>query len=372
VSSLDQISTRLSLRHASTVSSTNGGILQRKCACGASSSSGGSCEECKEKNQKPETGGAFRAGWGPDFRQIPIRSAAERLSSEPSGPAIRSNIHGDAGEATARSEKVKKQEFYCPPVADTITNISTAAAGGGTLGLTKFATSNQLVCFPPTASWTIDEKAGYGTFKPVTVNLDLVSKFPSVTASPLPTSDSMQLPDCGNKQVPIFMEITKPTSDLVKAGEQEHCDDLNLAFAQTLVPCAAAVNKFAGQKIPGKDLGGCIKSLTSKLGFDPVDCTEEFTDMTAKDKSRDDNGFHDFDPDLKSKTCDKIVIGNKPAASNKINDKTVAPGKFIPASTKCPKPGGTKPAAPGGSGSGSGAPPPVPPVPAPKKEEKAK
>jgi len=55
-----------------------------------------------------------------------------------------------------------------------------------------------------------------------------------------------------NKQVPIFMQITKATSDLARDGEKEHCDDLNISFAQTIAPCAVEVNKLAGQKLPGK------------------------------------------------------------------------------------------------------------------------
>jgi len=79
------------------------------------------------------------------------------------------------------------------------------------------------------------------------------------------------------------------------------------------------------------------------VGFDPFDCTKEFVTLSNKTGERDTKGFHDFDPDLISKTCTKIVVGNKKSAANKIGDKSVAPATFIPAATKCPSAAATAP-----------------------------
>ena len=226
--------------------------------------------------------------------------------------------------------------------------------------LTSPATSSatDLKCYP---KFDIDAKAGTGTFKPVAPSLSLTSKFADVTTESL-TSDSLTVPGCGDKPVPIYGKITKDISELVKQGEQEHCDDLTISFNQTLKPCAAAVNKYAGQPFKGKTEDDCFKALTTKLGFDPISCTEEFLDLTQKDDERDSKGMHDFDPVLISKDCTKIVIGYKKSATNKIGDAAVAPSKFIPASSKCGKaatttPAPKSPAPPGGSG-----------TPAPKKD----
>jgi hypothetical protein len=160
-------------------------------------------------------------------------------------------------------------------------------------------------------------------------------------------------------------------SDLVKQGEQEHCDDLTISFNQTLKPCAAEVNKYAGQPFPGKTEEECLKALTTKLGFNPISCNEEFFDLTKKDDERDSTGMHDFDPVLISKDCTKIVTGYKKSPTNKIGDAAVAPSKFIPASSKCAKaaaaPTPKSPTQPGGSGTPT---PPTPPT--PKKDESKK
>jgi hypothetical protein len=217
---------------------------------------------------------------------------------------------------------------------DTITNISKVTKGGGTLGYTKIDDASQLICAP---KLEVDATTGSCTFKPVAVSLSLTSKYPMVTPAS-PTSATLKLPQCGDKEVPVFFQITPEISDLVRQGEQEHVDDLNLAFKQTLEPCSAELNKLAGQKFAAKTETECFIALVAKLGFDPLNCTAEFVALTKKDETRDvPLGFHDFDPVLISSSCDKIVAGNKRADTNEIGDPSVAPSKFIPASTKCPQ-----------------------------------
>ena len=229
-------------------------------------------------------------------------------------------------------EKLMNMVFTCPPAPDSVTSTA-GVAGAGTLGWTKIDKSSSLICGP---RFDVDATAGTGTLKAVSVNLSTTSKF-AKPETEAPTGPTQRLPECGQKDVPIFTTITPDISKLVQAGEQEHCDDLNLAFKQTLEPCAAAVNKLAGQKFPGKSEGECYKALVAKLGFDPLDCTTEFVTLSKKTDERDSssNGWHDFDPTLISKSCDKIVVGNKKSATNKIGDPGVAPGKLISASTKC-------------------------------------
>jgi hypothetical protein len=268
---------------------------------------------------------------------------------------MQSGLDAKSGSLTEKIARLKDHEFLCPPVADTLTNISKLTGGGGTLGSTKIDKSSVLECYPKT--YDFDQKSGTCSFKPVTPNLSITSKFTAETPEAL-TADSMPVPGCGDKPVPIYGKVTKAISDLVRAGEQEHCDDLTISFNQTLKPCAAEVNKFAGKSLPGKNTDECFKSLRASLGFDPIDCSQNFVDLTAKDDERDSTGMHDFDPDLISKDCKKIVIGYKKSATNKVGDPSVAPSKFIPAATKCAK---TAPAA---------KPSTPPPKPEPKKEGK--
>ena len=329
-------------------------LLQRKCACGQRSAEK-ECPECQSKN-KPATAGINMAGnpqnYGHDFSRVHVRSEMEQGSS----PSFASQRGMPRLESA--SEEVKKKQFFCPPAGDSITAISAAAGGGGTLGLTKIDSASQLLCFP---KFKVDAKAGHCTFDPVAVSLSITSKFANPTPGSI-TSDKLPVPSCTN-DVPVFFNADTKRWEL--------CDDLTISFNQTLLPCSTELNKFAGTKIPGKSEDECFKSLKVKLGFDPGDCTLEFADLTKKDDERDSKGFHDFDPVLISKDCTKILSGVTPSATNKIGDPSVAPAKWIPASTKCPK---AKAAAPSSSTSPAPVPSPTPggnkPAPAPKSQKK--
>ena len=360
---------------------TGGGLasasLQRRCACGHPSS-GKECAQCGDKN-KPEpmrkTQQAMRTGaqsmatlegqphsFGHDFSRVQIRSETEHPS-----PAFSSQRN--SSQLKSSSERVKQQSFYCPPAGDSITAISAATGGGGTLGVTTIDKASKLICSP---KFKVDAKAGYCTFDPVAVSLSQTSKFANPTPEAI-TADTLKVPGCGNKDVPVFFKITAADSALAQKAEQEHCDDLTLAFNQTLLPCSTELNKFAGTKIPGKSDDECFKSLKAKMGFDPDECTLEFVALADKSKERDDppQSFHDFDPVLISKDCKKILSGLKKSATNKIGDPTVAPPKWIPPSTKCPK---TKAAATAPATSPTPSPSPSPggnkPAPAPKSPKK--
>ncbi|HET9282426.1 MAG TPA: hypothetical protein VFR24_10755 [Candidatus Angelobacter sp.] len=342
-------------------------LLQRKCAC-ASSGPESKCEECEKKKFQCRTTGNGPSSTaapqssqhpeprsGHDFSKLRVQSTAEQESLSSSSPARRSGQASGPGSIEEKVARLKDHYFLCPPTADTLTNVSKGGGDGGTLGFTKIDQSSSLICAP---KFDIDAKAGTCSFKPVATNLSLTSKFSSPTPESI-TSDVMQIDGCP-KPVPIFGKLTQDISDLAKQGEQEHCDDLTISFNQTLKPCTAAVNQLAGHVFKGKTEDECFKALTSSLGFDPINCSLEFADLTKKDDERDNQGMHDFDPVLISKDCTKIVIGYKKSAKNKIGDPGVAPAKFIPAASKCgkaaPAATSTSTAPPGGSA--TTAPPP--------------
>src|SRR6266568_4464963 len=267
-----------------------------------------------------------------DFSRIAVRT--EPRAQDGSSDSLK----GKASSPDALEQEVAevyRRQMHCPPAPDSVTN--TARKGGpGTLGFTKIDTSSNLICAP---AFTVEAAAA--------------------------TGESMSLPECGNKSVPIFTTITQDISDLVKVGEQEHCEDINLAFNRTLVPCHAALSRLESQRFKAKNDGECLTAIFKSLGFDPLDCTKEFITMSAD--QRDAAGMHDFEPTLISKDCNRILIGNKKATTNKIGDPAVAPARLIPASTKCaPAPAPTPSAPPSGS-----QPLPNPPAPAPKTSEES-
>lgn len=360
-------------------------LRPRKCGCSGSAGHGTECEECKNKERKCQVAGGTagsaaktdsfgasleggarsEAHFGHDFSSVRVQSQEEGQSLR-FVPEQRDSpfLAAGQGDIEERTKHLKSHNFLCPPVADSLTNISKLGGGGGTLGLTKIDQSSNLFCTP---KWDINAQKGTCSFKAVAPTLSITSKFPSVTPEAI-TSDSLPVPGCGDKPVPVFGKVTQAVSDLAKQGEQEHCDDLTISFNQTLKPCAAAVNKLAGHVFSGKTEDECFKALTASLGFDPISCNEEFLNLTAKDDERDKSGMHDFDFDLISKDCTKIVAGYKKASTNKVGDPSVAPAKFIPASSKCGKAAPAAPAAPAPKSGGSAA-PPTAPVPAPKKDK---
>ena len=374
-------------------------ILQRKCACGDPAGLAGQCEECRGKQpanlqsdgarakngflsigdealrssglkSNSGTRGMTDLGIGHEFSQVPVHTSSNAaMPGRGLNDAIPgSRPIGDTGGIERAIEELKSREFHCPPAPESVAAIG-SAFGTGTLGATKIDKSSKLICFP---EFDVKEKEGYCTFKPRPISLSTTSKY-AKSESDVPLGITMPNPECGNKQVPVFTTVTPEISKWVEAGEQEHCDDINLAFTQTLKPCAATLQNLSGQRLKGKNEDECYRALVAKLGFDPLDCTQEFITLNQKTGERDSKGWHDFDPVVISKSCQKIVFGNKKSASNKIGDAGVAPSKHIPAASKCgvSTPASTPSSAPAPSSppSSTPAPPtPAPPAPSPKSE----
>ncbi|MFM9908570.1 MAG: hypothetical protein ACKVOW_04440, partial [Chitinophagaceae bacterium] len=248
-------------------------FVQTKCAA---------CEQEEKIQEKKEEGGEehlkkiqrrpiFESNAEPSDDEKTIQRKCEACASS---EHLATSSTTERGTGTSKLEMTRqgidnlvKKEYHCPSVADSVTNIS-ALAPGGTLGLTQIDKSSNLICVP---KFVIDTKVGNGVFKPVQVSLSMTSKFakPEKEAA---TSDKISVPNC-KTDVPIFMTITDVVSKLANIGEQEHCDDVKLAFDQTVVPCSKEVNKLSGQKFTGKTEDECLNALTAKLGFDPIDCS---------------------------------------------------------------------------------------------------
>jgi hypothetical protein len=260
-------------------------------------------------------------------------------------------------------ESLYEEERHCPPAADSMKNV-VGKGGAGTLGVTTIDKSSNLICGPQSVS--VDAKAGTCTFKARPVNMSVTSKFakPEVDVD---TGLTKPVSKCGNKQVPVFTTISQPLSDLFKQGEQEHCDDFNLAFNRTISPCAVELAKLESQTFPAKNDEECYTAIFSKLGFDPLDCSQEFLTLSAD--QRDVPGWHSFDLVPTSEDCNKVTATNVKASTNKIGDASVAPNKIIPASTKCGRPATPAPAT---SGSAPKQPPAAPTPKSPEDKPKEK
>lgn len=382
------------------LATSRGCSLQRNCGCGQYTIGGAQCGTCAKNGGTSFFPEASRTGavnglslvgsealhsprrsqvnsakaftqplFAHDFSGVKVHTSAPQTTDAQSAANSFSADYMMNGfrEVERGVASLYDEERHCPPGPDSMKNV-VGKGGAGTLGVTTIDKSSKLICAPESVS--VDDKAGTCTFKARPVSLSVTSKFakPEVDVD---TGLTKTVAKCGDKQVPIFTTISQTLSDLVKVGEQEHCDDFNLAFSRTVSPCAVELAKLESQTFPAKNEGECYNAIFSKLGFDPIDCSQEF--LTLSVDQRDGSGWHSFDLVPTSEDCNKVTAVNVKASTNKIGDASVAPSKIIPASTKCARP--AKPA-PATSGSApkqpSPAPTPKPPEDKPKETPKQK
>ena len=226
---------------------------------------------------------------------------------------------------------IKGKAFMAAPVADTMKGILARTGNNpGLLGFTQLDSSSQLMC---NAAFTVNKDAGNCSVKVDPISL----KINSFYVSPgLHDTGLMGKPkECPAKQVPIKFRISKAVSAAAKAAEQEHCDDLTLAYQRTLEPCWQGLQSLHGKTVAGNGEATCRQNLVKQLGYDPLVCTEEFLSLAGKTGERDDKDWHAFDPVRISGDCNQVIYELKKSATNKIGDASVAPEKFIPNAGKC-------------------------------------
>jgi len=274
-------------------------VLQRKCACGGSGGSGGECTECAQKRSDADHEDTLRV-------QALVMGPHSRPSSHIRGEykcgCVSHHNANHLGSLEDKTEALTNKEYHCPPAAGTLFDIE-AAAGAGTLGLTRIdKASSQLMCLP---KFIVNSTAGTCTVKVPPVSLSMISK--SAPANPKSaTTRTRIVPNCANA-VPVFVNVTSANEALIKAGEQEHCDDHTRAFNLTLKPCSDALKKLDGTDVPGKSDSDCYAAVVAKLGFDPIDCTLEFVTLANKTQERDDKGMHTFDETQASANCTEVI-----------------------------------------------------------------
>jgi hypothetical protein len=235
----------------------------------------------------------------------------------------------------------------CEPTPAPYATIRGEGAPEGTLGFTKLDPSSQLICAPDI---TPGGASGTCAFRPKPVRLAFISKY--TYAGDHPTTMTRPVPKCGN--VPVVFRVSEEVAAKAKQAEQEHCGDLQLAFDRTLKPCSEALARLTGTPLAGANSEACFADFVSKLGFDPLSCTEEFIALSAASDERDTRDWHTFDSYVISTDCRQVILGFTPTRQTKIG--TVAPEALVPQATKC----GTAAPAPQAA---PNAPPPSPPKP---------
>ncbi len=102
--------------------------------------------------------------------------------------------------------------------------------------------------------------------------------------------------------------ITTSGADRIKEGEQEHCDDFNLAFNLTLAKYRDAVNSAAGKSFASEKKANAF--LEKKTSVHPDKWQSVFWCLASKTKERDTMNWHlpKFINPRINKTCDKAIV----------------------------------------------------------------
>jgi hypothetical protein len=94
---------------------------------------------------------------------------------------------------------------------------------------------------------------------------------------------------------PVNWNIDAGGQAMIRAAEQEHCDDIRYAFNVTLGLYASAINNVAAAERTYSTENEAIKDALdslSPLKVSPGTMLDEFARMAAKTGVRDDKGFH--------------------------------------------------------------------------------
>ena len=231
------------------------------------------------------------------------------------------------GPTTPQQPAAPTGPAACEPTPTPYQTLVTESGKEGTLGITKLDQAAQIMCLPRFAPGAA---AGTCSVSPMPLNLALISK--SVAAGDHPTGRRQQVPGCAAPS-PAIVRISPDMARKAKIAEQEHCADHKVAFDRTLKPCQDAIARLAGTPVAGRNDDECFADMVRKLGFDPIDCSEEFVRLVGATGLRDTQDWHTFNLERTSATCTEIVYEPKPIAETKVG--VVPAESHVPAATKC-------------------------------------
>jgi hypothetical protein len=115
---------------------------------------------------------------------------------------------------------------------------------------------------------------------------------------------------CPPKAYDRYWEINQAGSDKVKEGEQEHCNDFNLAYTLSIAKFRDAVNTAADTGKQFKSDAAAKAYLKTQTGIHPDKWSDNFWCLATKSKLRDANKWHQ-PPNIKPKVdkhCLKAIM----------------------------------------------------------------
>ena len=96
----------------------------------------------------------------------------------------------------------------------------------------------------------------------------------------------------GTTNFPIHWTLTPEGADLCRQAEQEHCDDIRVAFDLTLGLYASVINNVAASERTYSKPDDAVKDATKAAGVAQDMMIYQFNDMALKTVFRDDSDWH--------------------------------------------------------------------------------
>jgi hypothetical protein len=113
---------------------------------------------------------------------------------------------------------------------------------------------------------------------------------------------------CPKGKYDLYWQVTKSAAEKIKEGEQEHCNDITLAFSLSLAKFKDDVNKDAGKSF--KSLKKAKAYFKKKTKVDPDNWANYFMMLAKKTEDRDKLNWH-LPKNYRTRinqTCDKVEI----------------------------------------------------------------
>jgi hypothetical protein len=251
----------------------------------------------------------------------PAGSQSTAPTTEPNGqPAAQPAAASTPQQAEEEPDTLVLPEFDCSPTGVTLPEL-TAIPGTSTtnLGWTKPNTFTR--SFAPLFH-TTQKNCRIGNIKEAKFSLEhFVYVKPGTYRY---GTQTRQHSSCGNKDLPLHIEVTTAMAEKLKQGEIEHCQDLKRAFAFTFMRFNKAAREIQAEApTPAQNQAACTNDIKARLaakmgtgtydGFGPIrDC------LFGKTKDRDTQGWHDVNINITSAKnpdagCNKITHVLDPA-----------------------------------------------------------
>jgi len=124
---------------------------------------------------------------------------------------------------------------------------------------------------------------------------------------------------------PVVWAVTKEGSERIKAGEQEHCNDIQLAFYMSLYRFAEIVNDMARQGTEFKGEAAARASLRKQAAIEPAKLPGYFQCLgDSMAKKRDDAHWHTPPPPKAERAMIEYdATARKSVAVVEINEKSL-------------------------------------------------